>query len=142
MTYATLDQLTKRFGERMLLQLTDRATPPAGAIGADVVARALADTDAVIDGYLAGRYRLPLAEVPPLLADLAQVIAIYKLHPRAPEKKIEDDYRDALAALGKIATGVIRLPVEGIEPPSSGASGVQTVDRERPFTEANLKGFI
>ena len=55
MTYATLDQLTDRYTERLLRQLTDRAAPPAGAIDAEVVDRALADTDAVIDGYLAGR---------------------------------------------------------------------------------------
>ena len=82
--YATLDQLTERFGERMLVQLTDRASPPAGTVDADVVARALADTAAVIDGYLAGRYVLPLAQTPPLLADLALAIAWVMSRPRPP----------------------------------------------------------
>ena len=142
MTYATLDQLKDRFTEQLLLQLTDRASPPIGTIDVDVVARALTDTDATIDGYLAGRYRLPLAEVPPLLADLAQVIAIYKLHPFSPEPKIEKDYEHALKTLLQISRGEVRLPAEGVEPAATGGSGVITNDRERPFTEENLKGFV
>lgn len=142
MTYATLDQLLERHGERMIMQLTDRASPPAGAIDTAVVTRALTDTDAVIDGYLSGRYALPLVQTPPLLADLALAIAIYKLHNFAPDPKIEQDYKDAVAALGRIASGTIRLALAGVEPDSSGASGVEVTDRERPFTAANLTGFI
>lgn len=142
MSYASLDQLVERHGERTLLQLTDRSTPPTGEIDTAAVDRALTDTDAVIDGYVAGRYALPLADTPPLLADLAQAIAIYKLHSFAPDPKIEQDYKDAIASLLRIAKGEIRLPLAGVEPESSGSSGVVVVDRERPFTEANLKGFI
>lgn len=142
MPYITLDQLTDRYGERLLVQITDRAAPPVGSVDTAVVNRALADTDAVIDGYLAGRYALPLAEVPPLLTDLGQAIAIYKLHMFEPDPKIAQDYKDALASLDRIAKGVIRLPVTGIEPESSGASGVVTIDREREFTPENLTGFI
>ena len=142
MPYITLDQLTDRDGERLLVQITDRAAPPVGSVDTAVVNRALADTDAVIDGYLAGRYALPLAEVPPLLTDLGQAIAIYKLHMFEPDPKIAQDYKDALASLDRIAKGVIRLPVTGIEPESSGASGVVTIDREREFTPENLTGFI
>lgn len=142
MSYTTLQHLIDRYGERLLLQLTDRATPPAGVIDEGVVGRALTDTGAVVDGYLAGRYALPLAETPPLLADLAQAIAIYKLHLFEPDKKIDQDYKDALASLERLAKGVIRLPVAGIEPESSGASGVVTIDREREFTPENLTGFI
>lgn len=142
MTYATLQLLIDRFGERMLIELSDRDDPPAGAIVVAVVSRALADTDAVIDGYIAGRYALPLAEVPALLADLAAPIAIYKLHRFSVEGKIEQDYKDALATLDKIARGVVRLPIAGIEPESSGLDGVEVTDRERDFTPENLRGFI
>ena len=142
MSYATLEQLTTRFGEALLLQLTDRAQPPAGAIDADVVARALADTDAAIDGYLAGRYALPLAETPALLVPIALAIAIYRLHPYSAEDKIADDYKMAIADLERIAKGTIRLPVAGIEPQGSAASGVVTIDRERDFTPENMRGLI
>lgn len=142
MSYATLTQLEDRYGTRMLIELTDRDTPKTGEIDADVMARALADTDAVIDGYILGRYKLPLAETPPLLADLAAAIAIYKLHSFGAPTYVKEDYDRALSSLDKIGKGLIRLPLEGVEVPSSGASGVQTTDRERPFTEDNLKGWI
>lgn len=142
MSYATLLLLTERFGERMVIELTDRTAPKTGAVDADVVARALADADAVVDGYISGRYKLPLAETPPLLADLAASVAIYKLHRFNPPAHIKEDYERALAELGKISKGIVRLPVEGVEPESSGATGVETTDRERPFTEAKLLGWI
>lgn len=141
-SYTTLQQLTDRFGDRMLIQLTDRADPPDATIDAGVVDRALADTAAVIDGYLAARYVLPLAAVPPLVADLALTIAIYKLHVYMPDPKIEADHREALRQLQQIATGTIRLPLAGIEPVSQGGSGARMTDRERPLTADNLKGFI
>lgn len=142
MPYATTDQLIERFGERMLIDLSDRANPPSGAIDAAVVARALSDTDAVIDGYLAGRYALPLGDVPPQVLDLALSIAIYKLHPEAPSTKIENDYRDALKALVQISNGTIRLPAAGIEPAGAVSSGVQAIDRDRDLTPEGLNGFI
>jgi phage gp36-like protein len=143
MSYATLAQLTDRYGERMLLQLSDRSTPPSGVIDTSVVDRALANTDAMIDGYLAGRYVLPLAETPPLLSGLAQEIAIYKLHPFQPDPKIEQEYKDALSQLDKISKGTIRLPLATIgEPVVTGADGVVAIDRERDFTPENMTGFI
>ena len=142
MSYATLAQLTDRYGAAMLIGLTDRATPPTGAVESAVVDRALADTDAVIDSYLAGRYALPLAEVPGLIADLAQAIAVWKLHTYAPDPKIKDDYDQALRSLREIATGAVRIPVAGLEPATTGGTGVRVTDRERPFTEAAMKGFV
>jgi phage gp36-like protein len=143
MSYATLQQLIDKHGETMLIELTDRADPPTGAIEESVALRELANADAMIDGYLAARYALPLAEVPALLPPLAIAITIYKLHVYSAPEKIEADYKAAVADLDRIARGTIRLPgAAGVEPPSSGASGVRTNDRERPFTEENLRGFI
>ncbi len=126
----------------MLVALTDRADIPTGSIHMGVVDRALSDTDAMIDGYLAGRYALPLAAVPVMLTDIAQQIAIWKLHIAAPDPKIEADYKDALRQLRDISAGTIRLSLAGVEPAGTGGSGVVITDRERPLTADNLKGFI
>ena len=142
MTYATLQQLSDRYGEEMLVLLTDRADVATGLIDAAVINRALADTDAMIDGFLKGRYILPLSETPPLLADIAQMISIWKLHRHQPNEKIEKDYKEAMSLLDRIATGKIRLPIDGAEPATSGGSGARITDRARPLTAENLKGFI
>lgn len=143
MTYATLQQLETRFGSQLLVQLTDRAGSATGEIDTAIVAQELGNTDAVINGYLAGRYRLPLeGDVPELLVDLALTIAIYKLHPFSPNEKIKDDYEGAMRTLRDISAGHIRLQVAGTEPASSGSSGVVVTDRERPLSAETLKGFI
>jgi phage gp36-like protein len=142
MTYATQQQLIDRFGAQTLLQLTDRADPPLGAIDAVQVGRALTDTDAVINGYVGVRYRLPLDPVPELVTDLALSIAIYKLHVFAPDPKVKDDYDQALRTLRDISSGTVRLDAAGIASPSSGAEGVQFTDRERPLSPESMTGFI
>lgn len=142
MTYATLSQLTQRYGAAMLVAVTDRGDAAPGEIDAEVVARALADTDAMIDGHLAVRYRLPLAQVPPLVTDLALMVAIWKLHPYSPDPKIEADYKGAVRALQEIADGRLRLPLDGIEPSGIGGTGARITDRARPLTAETMKGFI
>lgn len=142
MPYTSLADLNDRYGERLLIDLTDRSETPVGAVVTATVDRALADTDAMIDGFLAGRYVLPLAEVPPLIADLAQMIAIWKLHVYEPNPKIEADYKAAVKSLEGIASGTIRLPVAGVEPAGTGGGGAVVTDRERPMTEDTLKGYI
>lgn len=142
MPYATLQQLTDRYGEAMLIDLTDRESPPTGAVVTAVVDRALADTDALIDGYLAGRYALPLSEMQPLVVDIALAVAVYKLHREVAADKIKADYDAALRQLRDISSGAIRLSAAGIEPAASGSSGVRTNDRERDMTPDNLRGFV
>lgn len=142
MSYASLAILTDRYGEQTLVSLTDRGGVQTGAIDVATVDRALADTDAVINGYLAERYVLPMASTPPLIADLAQAIAIYKLHVYTPDLKIVEDYKGALRQLEQIGKGTIRLSIEGVTSPETGGRGARLTDRERPFTAANLKGFI
>lgn len=142
MTYASQPDLVDRFGESMLIDLSDRGEPATGAIDAGVITRALEDTDAAINGFLAGRYRLPLQSTPTLLRDLAMSIAIYKLHRDSASDKIRQDYMDALKQLALISSGTVRLDVAGVEPATSGVNGVQTSDRPRDMTPDNMKGFI
>lgn len=142
MPYASLEQLTDRYGESMLISLTDRGDVATGAIDTDVIDRVLSDADAQIDGYLKARYKLPLAATPPLIADLAQVIACWKLHRFDPPQKVKDDYNEAIRSLKDISRGLMVLDVAGLEPESSGASGVQITDRERPLSADQMKGFI
>ena len=142
MAYTDLQSLTDRFGERLLIELTDRADVATGVVDTAVINAAIADTDALIDGYVARRYALPMATVPPLIKSLALDITIYKLHVYSPSDKIAEDYKAAIKSLEGISTGSIRLPSAGQETPGSGSSGARVTDRARPMTADNLKGFI
>jgi phage gp36-like protein len=108
MPYATTADLVARFGESELIQLTDRLGD--GVLDAAVVSQALADADAVINGFLAGRYTLPLSPVPAILVGYACDLARERLYKdAAPEIVIKraDDARKflALAGQGKISLG-------------------------------------
>lgn len=142
MTYASLADLRDRYGEDMLLSVADRVSPPAGVVDPGVVARALADADAVIDASLAVRYRLPLGETPAIVRDLAITIAIYKLHRFAPDPKIEKDFEQAVRDLRDIGDGRKKLDVAGLEPAGSGGGGVVAIDRVRPLSPESMTGFI
>lgn len=142
MSYTTLDQLNDRYGARLLIDLTDRGDVATGLVDQDTVDQAIADADAMIDGYLKGRYLLPLAEVPPQVAALSRAISIWNLHVFDAPKQIEAGYRDAMAQLRDISKGIITLDVAGVEPKTSPSQGVMTTDRERPLSEDSLKGFI
>lgn len=144
MAYCTIDELQTRYGVALLIQLSDRGTGAAPTEpDADLFARAIADAGAMIDGFLKVRYTLPIAgDVPPLLTDLCQAVAIYKAHAAVTTPKIQKDYDDARAMLLQISNGVLKLDIAGVEPAASGSNGVRFTDRERPFTQDNLKGYL
>lgn len=142
MSYTDLSALQDRFGTRMLVNLTDRATPQTGEIDTEIVDRAIQDAVATIDGHLLGRYVLPLSEVPALVATIAATLTIYGLHIYTPDEKIDADYKQALKSLKDIANGTIKLSVAGVPSKANQGSGARVTDRKRPMTAANLKGYI
>jgi len=118
-TYAQVSDLIARFGEAEIIDLTDRADPRTGAVDATVAELALADADAEIDGYVARRYDLPLATVPPVLTRLACDIARYRLwDDRAPDE-VRQRYEDATRILREIADGRHRLEAAAPQAPAA-----------------------
>lgn len=111
MSYCTLQDMVDRFGESELIQLTDR--DGLNEIGTAIVDRAIEDASAVIDGYLASVYPLPLATVPPQLVRINCDVARYYLHANgsmAPES-IEKPYDHAIKYLMAMANGTVSMEV-------------------------------
>lgn len=122
MTYALQADMVAALGEDELIQLSDRADPPVGAIDAAVLTRALEAADGEIDSYLAARYTLPLASVPVILRDCAIDIARYRLHDRGVPDRVKDDYKSRIAWLRDVAAGKasVGLAPESLTPTSAG----------------------
>lgn len=122
MTYALQADMQIAFGDDELIQLTDRADPPVGAIDAAVLTRALEAADGEIDSYLAARYTLPLASVPTILRDCAIDIARYRLHDRGVPDLVKDAYKDRIAWLLNVSKGIASLGIntDDIAPASAG----------------------
>ncbi|MGB0218347.1 MAG: gp436 family protein [Sinimarinibacterium flocculans] len=103
MGYASQDDLVARFSEQELIQLTDRDNE--GAIDTDVVDRALADADELINSYLSQRYPLPLPSTPAVLTSRASDIARFRLYDDAPTEEVRKRYEEAIAWLRDVVAG-------------------------------------
>ena len=100
------------------LRGTDRGAWTADqlAIADDALARieaAIVEADGVIDGFLAKRYTLPLANVPTLLTAWSRAITRYTLHKDRISGEANDpilrDYRDAMKLLALTANSQFSL---------------------------------
>lgn len=107
--YATRSDMVSRFGEKETRLITD--VDGTGNINEDVLGYALRAASDEIDGYIAGRYTLPLVTVPPILTGIACDITRYRLTgtERVCEEEIRDRYRDGIRYLEKVAKGDVTL---------------------------------
>lgn len=128
MSYCTQQDLIDRFGETELIQLTDRPDPDTGAVTGAIVGavldQAISDADAEINGWLAGRYQLPLATTPEVLRRIGCDIARYNLYGNSVPDPVRRRYEDAVKFLVQVGKGAVSL---GIDP-----AGQAGTDRALP----------
>jgi len=140
MTYATLSDLIDRAGDAEILQIADRDRD--GTVDPEVIAAALSDADNQINGYVAAKYALPLTAVPALVTTWAISIARYVLHRNGAPDHVEQDYKDAIAALKDVARGLIALPVDVGETAPAAVNGtVMAAHPDQVFTPQKLQGW-
>ena len=112
--YCTLDDIEKHTSTPTLIQLT--SDDGQDEIDKTVVEEALLYSSALIDGYLRGRYSLPLDICFPLLRVLAVDLSVYRLYSRRMRNEmpevIDSAYKNAIATLRDIQKGVISLQSE------------------------------
>lgn len=109
MAYCTTDDLKNYIPASQIIQLTDDAD--VDQIDSDKLTDCIRRGDDLIDGYLRGRYALPLVSVPPVIRDLSTKLAAYFLFKRSliltmPEP-IKEDYQYCTDVLVKIQKGMI-----------------------------------
>jgi len=137
--YAKSEDMTARFTERILAQVTDEN---GQEIKTEALEVALADASAEVDSYLT-RFVLPLRVVPVVLTKHVCNIALYNLLNLRPAGDLEDArkrYKDALAFLGSVRDGDLDLGL---------STSNETPDRlpaifdgpERVFSMASLRDF-
>ena len=123
MPYAIVQDMLDRFGASEMEQLTDINKPRLNAVDTLVLDRALEDATALIDGYLVGRYALPLASVPGNLKVMCCGIARYQLMSSSPDDRAKADWENAFKFLVSVSRGDVQLfppsaapAVEGVGP--------------------------
>lgn len=141
MSYATQQDMINRYGEHEVRLLTDRAN--LGVIDATVLAYALTQADAEIDGYLQGRFALPLATVPVLLVGIACDVARYRLAGTDIRETdpIRTRYKDAIKLLASISKGELQLGLSAGGQPAPETGAVRVVEGDRVFTPGTLSDY-
>jgi phage gp36-like protein len=125
---AQLMELTLTDGDRSAYSADDIAA--ADQARARIV-QASGESDALIDGYIGKRYRLPLplTQIPTILTTWARAITRYKLHGERissePSDPIVRDYKDALRFLQQVAEGKFSLGIEDPEAQGNGPGEVR-----------------
>lgn len=132
-----------RYGERKLIQLTDRATPATGGIVDAVLDKALADAAAAIHGYArSAGYAVPFSPTPDMVDGWQAGIAFYLLYQGEASEKAKKDYEIALGQLKELAAGRIVLQAAGVEAPAPTEGSAVLFDAPiRIMTGDALKGF-
>jgi phage gp36-like protein len=143
-SYATVNDVTARYPNRDLVQLSNE-DPAANTVNGAPIQTALDDASAEIDGYLEGRFTLPLSDPPAVLNRLCTDIAMYRMQVLRPLHDLADArkrYDDAIAMLAKVAAGelTLGLAADNQEPPAA-AGAEKTQGPARVFSRNTLKGF-
>jgi len=120
MPYCDLEDLKQDISETELQQLTDDER--LGAVNEERINAAIGAAGDLIDGFLRGRYALPLDPVPTIIRTIAKEIAIYRIFLRKKRqtitKEMTDNYNAQIRLLEKMQRGEITL---GGETPSEKA---------------------
>ena len=141
MVYASSDDMIARYPNRDLVQLTNE-DPTQTTINTAVIDQALADASAEIDGYLDGRFALPLTDPPTVLNRLACDVAMYRLQALRPIHDIADArqrYDDAVQLLMRVASGEVTLGLtaDNLEP----AEGLDVIQTDKSCGGAPVRIF-
>ena len=143
MPYCTLADITDRIPEENLIQLTDDENE--GAVNEDRVTAAIGDADELIDGYLRGRYTLPLDPIPALITKLSIDLAVFNLYSRKLElvmpEAMSDRYKNAVKVLEHIQSGKISLGTEAGNTPEPGEYKTNKTASDRMFPKTELEKY-
>lgn len=104
--YATEADMVKRFAddiEELKLMHADAAAS---------INEALQDAAEEINGYIGGRYPLPLPNVPSNLNRMACDIARYRLYYHQPTEEVRNRYKDAIKFLERVQDEKAHLQIQ------------------------------
>ena len=113
MHYCTQNDLALAMSERDLILLSND-NPKATEVNPVVVEIAIKSSGEIVDGYLRGRYNLPLQSTPSILKDITVNLARHWLHARrvggaAMPEGVTSTYKTSLDMLTQIQNGKITL---------------------------------
>ncbi|MDR0996754.1 MAG: DUF1320 domain-containing protein [Zoogloeaceae bacterium] len=147
MPYCSIADLKLAIPDQTLIWLTCD-DPQAPAMNLPVAEEAIRQAEELVDGFLRGRYALPLASVPTLVKDMSVHLARHWLYARRPEgadlpDAVKDGQKNALRILENIRDGKITLGLPaalgGKDAPEPGEMKVKS--RPQVFSTSMLGAY-
>lgn len=116
MSYASVDDMIRKFGQREMIALTDNEEPYTNQLVVEKVEAALASACSLIDGHLATRFAVPIRPVPIFLREVACDLARWELAVgESRETQRDVDRRNAaMKVLDRINKGDISLGISSV----------------------------
>ena len=143
MRYCTHQDIGRAIPELTLIQLSND-DPAAEQPNAEVIEDGIRQAEELVDGYLRGRYELPLDPVPTVLRDAVVYLTRHWLYQRRPEGAIpdavKDSRKDTIKLLESIRDGVVTLGMpSGQAAPEPGEIRVRS--RRQQFVDELWRGY-
>lgn len=145
MPYCALTDIIDQVPEQKIIELTDDEN--LGEVNTGRVDKAISTAGSIIDGYLRGRYTLPLSTVPDLIKTISTDISVFKLYERRREmdmpESLSNRYKNAVKLLEQIQKGLISLGIEATAS-AAGTGGSYKTNKtaeDREFTKEKLQTF-
>lgn len=143
MRYCTRNDIGNAIPEMTLIQLSND-DPAAMLPNEGVIEDGVRQAEELVDGYLRGRYNLPLDPVPTVLRDAVVYLARHWLYQRRPEgalpDAVKDSRKDTIKLLESIRDGVVTLGMPtGQAAPEPGEIRVRS--RPQQFSSDLWEGY-
>lgn len=142
MAYATVADMTTRFGETEMIRLSIAAGAPATAVNTARVLSALESASAFVETYLRAQVPVPMAAPPLPVVDAVCDVARYLLaqgEGRVPTEQMKARRDETVSWLKSVARGEVQL---ADTVPAGAAQGGRFADREKTLSTSSLKGYV
>lgn len=137
--YLDIAEFVQAYGLPEVVAMTDGVGD--GRIDRDMLIKALIAAQSVVDGFIGGRYALPLTTVPQLVKTWVGDIARARLYPNGAPDGVAQAAKDATSMLGKVASGAMPLAVpEPLDAQPASDAPVLHFSGGRTYPD-NLRGF-
>lgn len=144
MFYCTAEDIEIQIGKDPLIQLTNDNCEQ-NTIDTVVCEEAILYSSTLIDGYLRGRYNLPLNTQFPLLRVVAMDLSIYRLYSRRIMTEIPevvcDAYKNATKTLENLQKGIITLETQDNQTLQNGEYRSNKTELDRLFNKGRLSEY-
>mgnify|MGYP003601468454 FL=1 len=144
MFYCTAEDIEIQIGKEPLIQLTNDNCEQ-DTIDTVVCEEAILYSSTLIDGYLRGRYNLPLNTQFPLLRVVAMDLSIYRLYSRRIMTEIPevvcDAYKNAIKTLKNKKKGIITLETQDNQTLQNGEYKTNKTELDRLFNKRKMDEY-